>query len=136
MTQSAKTDKDRFDSEPAMQSTSAARLSMSEDKKGLIMQAWSELVKGRNEEALTDFSRASELDGGSLEAQYGIAATFKAMGRGTEAIAAYHKVLESIAHTTDEAERVRRHMLQHLAESALQDLETHGGKPAGYTPPR
>ena len=68
---SPKTDKDQFDSDPAVQSTPAARLGMDADKKTLIMEGWAALVKGDNAGALSRFEAALSADRSSLEAQYG-----------------------------------------------------------------
>ncbi len=123
MSDSAKPDTDKFDRQPEVQSTSGARLSMSSDKKETLMAGWTALVKGDHNAALSSFQSALRDDASSVEAQYGLASTYKAMGRRDEAIQAYEKTLAQIGQIQSDADRVRVTMLKHLAESSLSDLK-------------
>ncbi len=123
MSDSAKPDTDRFDREPEVQSTSGARLSMAPEKKETLMAGWTALVKGDHNTALSSFQSVLREDGSSVEAQYGLASTYKAMGRRDEAIQAYEKTLAQIGQIQSDADRVRVTMLKHLAKSSLNDLK-------------
>ncbi len=128
MADAQKTDSDRFDREPRVESTDAARLSMDADTKALIMEGWAALVKGDGDAAVAKFDQALGANSGSIEACYGRAAALKALGRKAEAIEAFEQAIARISSTDTPAERVRITMLKHMAESALRDLKGGEGK--------
>jgi Flp pilus assembly protein TadD len=98
------------------------------DKKALIADGWSALVKGDGNAALTRFQSALGGDSGSVEANYGQAVALKTLGRRAEAIKAFEETLARLNSIDTAVERVRVTMLKHLAEAAMRDLQAGEGQ--------
>jgi tetratricopeptide (TPR) repeat protein len=102
-----------------LESYRAAANAAPQDLQAQVDLGWGLYGASKYSEALEQFQRALALDPNSLDANYGLAISHKALGNKEAAVAAFAKVAELTAQVED---HVRGTMLRRLAHGHVNEL--------------